>query len=270
MKIHKEFEQGSPEWHTWRGGKITGTSSKLLVGYKEMLKTDLIAVALKMGIELSVKITKDRKTGEEKETFTNSIDEIKELIEAHNPDFNMRKMVIKANKTFKYKMLAYELSNGTAPDEDPRERGTRLEPESRMEFENITGKKVTEVGGISREDEPRIALSPDGLIENNGVYDESFESKSLAGWKHVMIWQENIILDEHIEQCLDYFVVNDDAHTHYYVSYCPEIEIHPMHIVAIKREDYLYEINLMLQGQKEFLKEHDETLHGIYFSDKNV
>ncbi|MCK5015484.1 MAG: YqaJ viral recombinase family protein, partial [Candidatus Peribacteraceae bacterium] len=248
-----------------RNGKITGTGAKTLVGYKEMLKDELVVVAKGMGLEIATKITKDRKTGNDKETVTDTIDKIKALIESHSPDFRTRKMVVKANKDFEYRMLAYELSNGTAPDEDPRERGHRLEPESRLAFEDATGKKVIEVGGISREDEPRIALSPDGLIKKGKVYNESFESKSLAGWKHVMIWQEDIILDEHMEQCLDYFVVNDDAHTHYYTSYCPEIEMHPIHIVKIERKDYVDEIEMMLQGQKDFLKEHDERLKAIYF-----
>ena len=250
MKILKELLQGSEEWFKWRNGKITGTASKTLVGYKEMLKAELLVIADEMGIE----------------TSGLKVDELKDAILDQNPDFNTRIMVKKANKDFEYKMLAYELSSGTAPDEDPRERGHILEPVIIEMFEKETGKKVEIVGGLERSDEPRIAISPDGIIKVLKVYAEAIEVKALAGWKHIKAWITNKIPSDHMEQALDYFVVNDDLQKLYFVMGCPEITIKPLLIFEINRKDYEKEIAMMLEGQREFWSRHDERVKEIYFN----
>lgn len=252
MKLHNEFEQGSEAWLNWRKGKITSTGAKTLVGYKDMLKAELLEVAKNFEFDDAV-LNKMK------------VDELKELIFANEPDFDTRVMVYKSNEDFEFRMLAYELSDGTAPEEDARDRGHRLEPEARELFALQTGKKVDVIGGLSREDEPRICMSPDGIIFNGDVIDESTEIKCLAGWKHVKVWQKNEILADHREQCVDYFVVNDDLKKLYYISYCPEIKKHPLHVIEITREELAKDIAMMLHGQKQFLKEHDDRLAKIYF-----
>lgn len=252
MKLHNEFAQGSEDWLEWRKGKITSTGAKTLVGYKDMLKAELTEIA--GNFEFDQKVLKAMK-----------VEELKELITKNEPDFDMRKMVYKANEDFEYRMLAHELSDGTAPEEDARERGHRLEPEAIELFATAHSKKVESVGGLSREDEPRICMSPDGIIFEGETVKESVEVKALAGWKHVKIWLKNEVPADHVEQCVDYFVVNDDLETLYFISYCPEIKKHPLHIIEIKRADYTKDIAMMLEGQRTFLSEHDARLAKIYF-----
>lgn len=254
MRIIKEFVQQSEAWFAWRGGKITSTGAKALTGYKEMLKAELMEVA--GNYEFDEGALKKMK-----------VDELKTLIFANDPDFETRKMVYKSDEDFAYRMLAHELSDGTAPDEIATERGHRLEPVAREAFAKEYKKDVVEVGGLERSDEPRICMSPDGVIfDGSGEkVTESTEIKALAGWRHVKIWLTDTIPADHKEQCIDYFVVNDDLDTLYFISYCPEIKKHPMHVIVMKREDFTGDIAMMLDGQKKFLAEHDERLSKIYF-----
>jgi hypothetical protein len=253
MKILNDMAQQSEAWFKWREGKITSSVAKTLVGYKDLLKADLLPEAANY-------------VSDEAELKKLKVDELKAVIAENDPEFDFRKMAYKQNEDFEYRMLAHDLSDGTAPDEDPRDRGHRLEPEARDLFAEKEGKKVEEVGGLERTDEPRIAMSPDGVIFTDTLaIHEAVEIKALAGWKHVKIWQTDKVLPEFKEQCLQYFVVNDDLQQLHFISYCPEIKKHPLHVIVIERTEYERDIATMLEAQRTFLKAHDERLNKIYY-----
>lgn len=251
MKLIRDFTQNSKEWHDWRNGKITGTSLKEIVGYREMLKDDLMKIVAKYTNPDTIKKMK--------------VDELRDLINQNDPDFKTKRMTYK-NGDYLYKLLAYELSDGTAPDEDPANRGKRLEHEAIEAFTTKTQKTVEHCGGIEHSDNSRIAVSPDGIIFNpkTKTYDEGVEAKCLAGWKHIKIWRTNSVLDEHFMQVMQYFNVNDDFKKMYYVSYCPEITIHPVHIVEINRDDYKTEIADVRQVCEDCIADLENALNEIY------
>ena len=59
------------------------------------------------------------------------------------------------------------------------ERGTAEEVFARKHFEQLTGKKVTQLGFCISEEFKYLGISGDGWIKNKkGVYDEAFENKS--------------------------------------------------------------------------------------------
>lgn len=250
MKIH-EVEQGTEEWLAMRKGKLTGTTSKNVVGYREMLKADLINVASELGV-----IFDEKKT---------TVDKLKGLILEVNPNFSFKVLEEKVNTDFEYKMMAADLigdEEDEAEDENanPLQRGHDLEPVARKLFERAKGKQVDEVGFVSLEEEPRICLSPDGFIKNNGIYTEGTEIKCPCAWKYLKYWLEDTFPDEYRSQSLDYFVVNDNLEKLYLVLYNPKIEIHPLHIYTIERKDVEKEIAVIKAAQLKFWKDHDDRV----------
>lgn len=252
MKIHN-VEQGSEKWRELRKGKLTGTSASLIVGYREMLRADLIEEALGLGLEFDQKKIK--------------VQELKALIEKEDPNFSFRKMEKKVNEDLQYKMIAIELAGDADADpthsENPMQRGHRLEPEARKLFEDVTGKKVSEVGFVTLDEEERVGLSPDGLIEVDGEYREAIEIKSPCNWKYVKYWLENKIPTEYKEQVLDYFVQSEKIEKVYLILFNPNIKIHPFTVFVAERDDYKFEVALMKEAQIEFWKGHDERMKKI-------
>lgn len=251
MKIH-EVEQGTDAWKALRKSKLTGTSAKYVVAYRNMLKADLIGEALDRGLSFDEKKIK--------------VEELQEMILARDPNFSFRVMEEKVNEDFEFKMLAIDLigEDGAETEEEAADplthinRGHGLEPVARKLFERAKGKVVEEVGFITLDEEERIGLSPDGLIKNSGIYTEGFEAKCPIAWKYLKYWIKDEIPDEYKDQCLDYFVQDPAIERVYLMLYCPVIEIHPYHIFTIERRDYEREVMIMKNAQIQFWKSHDE------------
>lgn len=249
MKILNNFEQGTPEWHTWRDGIISSTDSKTLLGEKELLVSELITELVE-------------NQGYDKKDLPKKKEDLQKLISEKKPEFEFKKFITKENDTLYYKMLAYELSDGTAPnDERPMHRGTRLEPGIRDWFNETYKENFYEVGGCTRDDNDKIGMSPDGINDKN----EGLEIKGLAGWKHIKAWLENEVPPEHIPQCLQYFVTNDKMEKLYFVMGCPEITVKPYLVFELHREDFKKEIEMSLQAQRELIKKVQDKLLEINF-----
>lgn len=251
MKIH-QVEQGTDAWLALRKGKLTGTNSKYVVAYRDMLKADLIGEALDRGCEFDEKKVK--------------VEELKDMILAKDPSFSFRVMEEKFNEDFEYKMLAIELvGDESEPEENenPLARGHDLEPVARKLFEQAKGKVVDEIGFITCDEEDRMGLSPDGLVKNGGVYTEGLEIKSPCAWKYLKYWIKNEIPDEYKDQCLDYFVISPEVERVFLMIYNPRIVMHPYHIFKIERQDYEHEIRVMKNAQLQFWKAHDARMDHI-------
>jgi len=168
----------------------------------------------------------------------------------------------KARQEAMYEIIAERLTVGVESEgdyENPMQRGTRLEPDAISAFELETGKNVERVGFAEDDDNPLIANSPDGLIGE----DEAIEAKCLGGKNHIKMWLTNEIPDEYFWQVVQYFVVNKKLQTLYFVGYNPDIPIHSLHIIEIKKADIEEETKKAKKEQKKFLDEVDTLLAKI-------
>lgn len=166
----------------------------------------------------------------------------------------------KARQEALYEMIAERLTVGVEMDyENPMDRGTRLEPDAITLFELKTGKDVERVGFCEDEDNASIGNSPDGLIGS----EEAIEVKCMGGKNHVKMWLTNELPDEYVWQVVQYFIVNPELKTLYFVGYNPDIPIHPTHIIEVKREEIEEKITHAKTQQNIFLKEVETVLSKI-------
>lgn len=171
-----------------------------------------------------------------------------------------------AKKIGFYQLLADRLAiEEEGENEDPRERGHRLEPTAIELFSKETGKKVEDIGMCISDENPNIALSPDGLIKNGKKYTEAVEVKCLSSAIHLQVLIEQKLPNEFIAQKLQYFIVNDDLQTLYFVFHDPRITVRPLHYIEVKREDVEKDIEFYKQYQLDTLKEIDELLEDFAF-----
>lgn len=157
----------------------------------------------------------------------------------------------KARQDLIYELVAERLTNGLVEEENPMERGVRLESEALMAFEFETGKKVDSIGFASSDDNEYMAISPDGFIGE----DEALEIKCPGGKNYVKMWLTNEVPDEYYWQAVQYFVIHKDLKKLYFVGYFPEIPTHPLHIIELKREKIEENIAKSENEQKKILAE---------------
>lgn len=163
-----------------------------------------------------------------------------------------------------YQVVAERLS--LDPDEENRmDRGIRLEEEAREMFESKTNKKVTEVGLCVSDLNPAIINSPDGLIKNRGKFTEAIEIKCLSPARHLQAVIENKVPIEFESQMMQYFVVNDDLKTLYFVFYDPRVLTVPYHVIEVHRKDVEEKIEFFKTFQLERLEEIDKIVEELSF-----
>lgn len=122
-------------------------------------------------------------------------------------------------------------------DITPMERGVEMESVALEFFEAATGKIVDQVGFITRDDNPYIASSPDGLIKNRGKYTEAVEIKCPSSAVYLEAWLENTIPKDYYPQVIQYFIVNEELRNLYFIMFDPRVSVHPMHIIDVKRSE---------------------------------
>lgn len=124
-------------------------------------------------------------------------------------------------------------------------------------------KKEVETGLIvcTRSDEPRIAVSPDGIISKT----EMIECKCLMSANHLKTLIENEVPDEFRLQTIQYFVVNEDLKTLHVVFFDPRMSVKDYFVIKINRKDVEKEIAESLEIQKVLLKELDEQIKKFTF-----
>ena len=132
------------------------------------------------------------------------------------------------------------------------ERGHQLEPDAVRRFEKETGKKVSRgFIGWEREDDSRMAVSPDGMIGKT----EAIEVKCLLSTKHAeALYGRKIPKNTggYEEQLVQYFVVNEKLKTVYYVFYHPDFPA-PLDFFFLKftRKQLEEEIDRVLAEERE-------------------
>lgn len=169
----------------------------------------------------------------------------------------------RARKEAFYEAIANRLTIGVEEDyENAMDRGTRLEPDAIATFELETGKSVERVGFCESNDNEAIAMSPDGYVKDTN-YTEAVEAKCMGGKNHVKLWLENEVPDEYYWQVVQYFVVNDELQTLYFIGYNPDIPAHPLHVIEVKRDVVLSSIEKSRIEQETFLEEVNVKLKEI-------
>lgn len=165
-----------------------------------------------------------------------------------------------------YQLNADRLALADEIDEDARDRGHRLEHEAIELFEGETGKKVNkDIGLVISDFHPSIAVSPDGLIQNDGIYDEAVEVKCLGTARHIQIIEEDVIPRDYWYQVLQYFIVCDTVAILNFVSYDPRLVAHPFHLIVVTREDVKEQVERYKQYQLDTLAEIDAIVEKLAF-----
>lgn len=230
-------------WHADRAGKITGSTLGNILSTGGISKAQLLAKAEETEKEYKKSWTITQLTG----LFSH--EEIKAM--------EVEAMVNAEKKKGYYQLIADKLSITTDDSENAMDRGNRIEDEAIQVFAKKFEKEVnTDLAIWQRDDIPNIAISPDGYIENNGKINEAVEVKCKDRANHAQALVENEIPKEYWPQIKQYFVVNDDLETLYFVMYDPRfIEKLRLNVFEVSRADVQKDVNIYRNYQEATLKE---------------
>ncbi|MFN3658157.1 MAG: YqaJ viral recombinase family protein [Pseudolabrys sp.] len=169
-----------------------------------------------------------------------------------------------------YELIAERLGIPADTDENPMDRGTRLEPEAIARFEAETGKKVdTSLVLWMREDSDHIAVSPDGFIETGKgkkkAITEAVETKCLGSARHIEAYLTQEIPDEYKMQALQYFIVNDKLETLHFVFFDPRLVSKDYFVIPVHRAAVQEEVDSYLEYQHATLAEVEAIVTQLSF-----
>lgn len=160
-----------------------------------------------------------------------------------------------------YELIAERLAV-PADDEDPMERGTRLEAEAMARFIQETGKEVdTSLVIWQREDDNNIAISPDGFIGTT----EAVECKCLSSARHIEAYLTQKVPSEYDMQAIQYFIVNDELQTLHFAFYDPRLTVKDFFTITITREEVQEDIDNYLAYQRQVLAEITDIVNSLTF-----
>ena len=238
MKTLK-FEDKS-DWKSYREGKITGSILDDVFSVKE------ITIA-------EIKEALDTAKIEYKKSASRA-----ELL-ALLPETPQAKLTKKLEF---YRLLAHKIAVPEEGDEDPMERGSRLEAEALEKFSTVIGAPISNelVMWVSDKNDS-LASSPDGVIDETEVV----ETKCLSSAEHLFIYYEKEIPTKYEKQNLQAFIVNDNLQTLHFVCYDPRIPALPIHSITIKREDIADRIALYKQYEMQLMEELNRMAEELTF-----
>ena len=160
-----------------------------------------------------------------------------------------------------YQLIADRLGVG-AGDEDPMERGQRLEEEAIAEFQEETGHSVdTSLVIWTRDDNESIAISPDGFIGET----EAVEVKCLSSARHIEALLTQKVPSDYEMQILQYFIVNEKLQKVFMVFYDPRLLAKPFFFLTITREEVQEKVDEYLEYEHGILKEVEDIVINLTF-----
>lgn len=180
----------------------------------------------------------------------------------------MKNLVVKRGTGKKigfYQLVADHLAIDENGLSSSRDRGHEFEAEAIKAFEEQTGKKVEQTGMWLSDENPDIAVSPDGAISVNGEYTEAVEVKCLSAANHLQVVIEDEVPNEYDLQVTQYFIVNEKLKTLYFVSYDPRVTAKPLHIIQVDREDREHAIKFYREYEQDTLKEINDIVMKLSF-----
>lgn len=110
------------------------------------------------------------------------------------------------------------------------ERGNELEPKARAAYEFMTDNKVTQVGGVYKDENREIMISPDGLIPE---LKKGLEIKCPDMKTHIRYILEGVLPSEYIIQVQSSIWVTG-YESWDFMSYCPEYKPQTCFILNVK------------------------------------
>ena len=147
-------------------------------------------------------------------------------------------------------------------DENPMDRGTRLEGEAIERFAKETGKKVnTDLVMWLRDDNESIAVSPDGSIGKT----EAVEVKCLGSARHIEAWLTQEVPSDYEMQVYQYFILNDALKTLHLVFYDPRIPAKDYFVIEVSRKDIQEKVDEYLEYERKILEEVNEIVNKLTF-----
>lgn len=159
-----------------------------------------------------------------------------------------------------YDLIAKRVALPADPNENPMDRGRRLENEAMERFEKETGKKVNKdlILCVSEEND-QIAYSPDGLIgKTAGV-----EVKCLNSASHIEAWLTQKIPADYYFQTIQPFIVNPKLKTLYFVYYDPRVLAKDFFYITIEKDEKAVE--KYKQRELEILKDIEHIVLELTF-----
>lgn len=161
-----------------------------------------------------------------------------------------------------YEIIAERIAEN-ADEENPMERGTRLEEEALTLFSQQIDQQIDNGLYIWEHDTIKgITVSPDGVIND----EKAVEIKCLSSASHIKAYLTKKVPDEYYYQTLQYFIVNEKLETLYFVMYDPRMpENLRLHYFTLTREDLVDEIDTYFEYQKDKLKRIDEIVSDLTF-----
>jgi predicted phage-related endonuclease len=149
--------------------------------------------------------------------------------------------------------------------ENVMDRGKRLEEDAIERFRAETGKKVTsDLVMWQREDDENIAISPDGQIKKGKKITGAVEVKCLSSASHIEAFVTKEIPSEYQYQVLQYFIVNDDLETLYFIFYDTRMPV-DFFYYEVTRESVQAEVDEYLALERSVLAQISEIENKLTF-----
>lgn len=251
MIVRTDFEQNTPEWREERRGKVMGSIAADVIP-KKPTKLEITKALDSLAIPYE-------KTALVEQLLV--LLPLEALIELRSKQ---------PKKMGFYQLIADWLAiPPMEEDGSAMQRGHDLEEEAVDMLSTQIGRKVHRVGMCQRDDEPRIANSPDGIIRGRGKWTGAVEVKCLKSAMHIKACIDNKIPStepyDYWSQAMQYFVVNDDLKVLYFVFYDPRVKSRPFHVIEIHRKDVEETVQKLLGYQKDALAEADMIAERLAF-----
>lgn len=243
MKI-EIVQQNTEEWMEDRKGAITGSKLKDVVSRVSPTKEAIVTELKEIGMEFDLKAKKE---------------ELEPLLPVES---RVKLMLAQPKKLGFYRLIAERIALDADPDEDPRDKGHRLEEEAINQLTELTGITYRRGLFLTSDEHQYMKLSPDGLSEDDT---HAGEVKCLSTAHHLMAMYEGEIPDEYNEQKLQYFIVNPKLERLDFAFYDPLITAKPFFIITFYREDLASEIELYRLYELGLLAQVDKLVDELTF-----
>lgn len=143
-------------------------------------------------------------------------------------------------KTLMYSLIAdrmteVQMSDLSTPAID---RGNELEPFAIRATQDETGIQFIETGLLLDDKYPRFSISPDGIVEEDGVIVGGIETKCPNSKKHVEYLMKNEIPKEYLHQVKAPFIMSDDVKYWVFASFDDRNYERPLFVKTVTRDDF--------------------------------
>ena len=143
-------------------------------------------------------------------------------------------------KTLMYSLIADRMTEVQMNDlSTPAiDRGNELEPFAIRATQDETGIQFIETGLLLDDKYPRFSISPDGIVEEDGVIVGGIETKCPNSKKHVEYLMKNEIPKEYLHQVKAPFIMSDDVKYWVFASFDDRNYERPLFIKTVTRDDF--------------------------------